>query len=157
MKNGNPVDAEDKSKWQVGDLVFPHAGHVVTYIGDDKFIAAPQTGENVKIQGQYWQSTYAVRRVIPEDTTTSSNTGNVDLSNATQISMDLSFYAGASDEGGNESASGKTLQYGMCASNYYPFGTKFYIEGINGLPNGTFTVEDTGSDSGFKTTIATVS
>ena len=66
------------------------------------------------------------------------------LDGKSPITMSLSFYTGAADEGGNESASGKTLQYGMCASNVYPIGTKFYITGINGLSDGTFTVEDHG-------------
>ena len=61
-----------------------------------------------------------------------------------EIMMDLSFYTGAKDEGGNMSASSKTLQYGMCASNVYPFGTQFKITGISGLEDRVFTVEDRG-------------
>ena len=46
---------------QVGDLVFPKAGHVGLYVGDGKFIHAPKTGDVVKISNVY--SFYAGRRV----------------------------------------------------------------------------------------------
>lgn len=75
---------------------------------------------------------------------TSSNSSDVDTSNATKMTMELSFYTGAANEGGSESASGKSLKYGMCASNVYPFGTQFKLTGINGLDDGVFTVEDHG-------------
>lgn len=146
VKNGVEVNPNDISEWQAGDLIFPHAGHVVVYLGDGKIIHAPQTGENVQISDTYLKAhgnkAYAVRRVIAP--ATSDNTSDVDLNNATKMSMDLSFYTGAENEGGSMSSSGKQLTYGMCASNVYPIGTKFYIKGINGLSNGTFTVEDHG-------------
>lgn len=72
LSDGNPVDASDSSKWQAGDLVFPHDGHVLAYIGNGQFIHAPHTGDVVKTTSQYWDNTYAVRRVIAEDTTISS-------------------------------------------------------------------------------------
>jgi 3D (Asp-Asp-Asp) domain-containing protein len=74
----------------------------------------------------------------------SNSSSDVDLSNATQMSMTLSFYTGEASEGGDQGSSGKALEYGMCASNVYPYGTRFYIKGINGLSYGVFTVEDTG-------------
>lgn len=89
-------------------------------------------------------SLYNSQNSSSSNTSTNSNSSSADLSNSTEISMNLSFYTGAADEGGNESASGKTLQYGMCASNVYSFGTQFYIKGIQGLDDGTFTVEDRG-------------
>ncbi len=76
----------------------------------------------------------------------STNSGDVDFSNATEITMSLSFYTGAANEGGSESASGKALEYGMCASNVYPFGTQFKLTGIDGLDDGVFTVEDRGGN-----------
>ncbi|NFN09399.1 3D domain-containing protein [Clostridium botulinum] len=76
----------------------------------------------------------------------STNSGDVDFSNATEITMSLSFYTGAANEGGSESASGKALKYGMCASNVYPFGTQFKLTGIDGLEEGVFTVEDRGGN-----------
>lgn len=141
LSDGNPVDPSDSSKWQVGDLVFPHDGHVLAYMGNGRFIHAPKTGDVIKTTSQYWSDTYAVRRVIAEDKT---EDGDVDLSNATEMNMDLSFYTGAENEGGSLSASGKDLVFGMCASNVYPVGTKFYIKGVSGLRSGVFTVEDTG-------------
>ncbi|GAA1823545.1 hypothetical protein GCM10009682_49770 [Luedemannella flava] len=42
--------------------------HIAIYVGDGKMIAAPQPGENVKIQDVY-QTPSAIRRIIPEPTT----------------------------------------------------------------------------------------
>lgn len=45
-----------------GDLVFPHAGHVGIYVGNNMMIHAPQTGDVVKIGPVYkW---YAARRIV---------------------------------------------------------------------------------------------
>lgn len=150
MTDGKEVNMNDHDSWQPADLLFyENGGHVTAYIGNGSMIEAPHTGLNVRKTDDAFTrgGLCAVRRVVAEDTAT----GNVDISDATEIKIDLSFYTGAADEGGNVSASGKVLEYGMCASNYYPFGTQFYIKGINGLSNGIFTVGDTGSDSGFKT------
>jgi hypothetical protein len=70
VKDGKEV-SKDSSAWEVGDLIFPEAGHVTAYIGDGKVIQAPHTGDVVKISvyNSTWSSVYAVRRVIPEDTT----------------------------------------------------------------------------------------
>lgn len=151
---GIEVDKTNKDAWQPADLLFwigedTPPSHVSVYLGNGQMIHAPHTGKNVEIVAISRTDIYAVRRVVPEQTITDSttNSGNVDLSNATQMTMELSFYTGAEDEGGSESASGKPLAYGMCASNVYPFGTKFYIKGINGLNalnDGVFTVEDRG-------------
>lgn len=48
-----------------GDLIFPHAGHVVIYLGDGTIVHAPQTGDVVRIAPMYFDiSTVAsVRRV----------------------------------------------------------------------------------------------
>ncbi|MBY0754265.1 C40 family peptidase [Clostridium sardiniense] len=54
--------AVSRSDLKVGDLVFPHAGHVGIYIGNGKIIHAPQTGDVVKISN-IW-SFYAARRII---------------------------------------------------------------------------------------------
>lgn len=53
----------------------------------------------------------------------------------------LSFYTNLPSENGGWTitASGKSLRRGMCASNYYPIGTKIYLSGY-----GTVTVEDRG-------------
>jgi len=76
VKQGTKVDANDTKSWNAGDLVFPNDGHVVVYLGDNKVIHAPQTGDVIKISDLYWlnySSTYAVRRVIPEDTASESS------------------------------------------------------------------------------------
>lgn len=53
----------------------------------------------------------------------------------------LSFYTNLPSENGGYTitASGKSLRYGMAASNYYSIGKDIYLEGM-----GTFTVEDRG-------------
>ena len=51
-----------QSELKVGDLVFPHAGHVGIYIGNGQMIHAPQTGDVVKIAPVYrfWRA----RRIV---------------------------------------------------------------------------------------------
>lgn len=51
-----------QSNLQLGDLVFTSAGHVGIYIGNNKIIHAPQTGDVVKTS-TIW-SFYAARRII---------------------------------------------------------------------------------------------
>ena len=46
---------------KVGDLVFPHTGHVGLYVGNGQMIHAPQTGDVVKISAI--TKFYAGRRV----------------------------------------------------------------------------------------------
>lgn len=64
MGNGTEVSTTDKSKWQKGDLIFPHSGHVVMYIGDGKVIHEPKTGDVCKISDVYFDTPVAVRRII---------------------------------------------------------------------------------------------
>ena len=47
---------------QIGDLVFPHDGHVGMYVGNGQFIHAPQTGERIKVAPipKFWRA----RRII---------------------------------------------------------------------------------------------
>lgn len=51
-----------QSELKPGDLVFPHTGHVCIYLGNNKMIHAPQTGDVVKISNVY--AFYAGRRII---------------------------------------------------------------------------------------------
>ena len=62
------------------------------------------------------------------------------------LTFELSFYSDLNCENGygNLTASGKTLQAGMIANNFLPFGTKVYLEGY-----GMKTVEDRGSKKYF--------
>lgn len=66
VKNGKEIGISDQSLWEVGDLIFPHAGHVVAWLGEGKVIQAPHTGDVVKISdyNSSYSNTYAVRRVI---------------------------------------------------------------------------------------------
>ncbi|HEY0487232.1 MAG TPA: transglycosylase SLT domain-containing protein [Mycobacteriales bacterium] len=61
---GQPVASLAAAK--PGDLlVFRGYQHIGIYIGDGKMIAAPQPGENVKIQSVYEKPT-SIRRIIPD-------------------------------------------------------------------------------------------
>lgn len=59
VAHGVPVP---RSAVAVGDLVFPHPGHVQMYIGDGKVIEEPYTGASCRIS-QMPANVYAIRRV----------------------------------------------------------------------------------------------
>ena len=70
-KQGFEVDKNDKGQWQDGDLIFftgsdTPPSHVGIYIGDNKMIHAPRSGDVVKIVDITRTDIYAVRRVLPE-------------------------------------------------------------------------------------------
>jgi peptidoglycan DL-endopeptidase CwlO len=66
---GSPVASLDQAK--PGDLLAFHrpVDHIAIYIGDGKMIAAPQPGEDVKVQDVY-EKPSAIRRIIPDVPTT---------------------------------------------------------------------------------------
>ena len=66
QKDLQTIDANNMDEWEPGDLVFPHEGHVVVYVGNKQCIEAMQTGTNVMEHSYSRISTYAVRRVLPE-------------------------------------------------------------------------------------------
>lgn len=70
-KQGFAVDKTNKGEWQDGDLIFftgsdTPPSHVAVYIGDNKMLHAPRTGDVVKIVDITRTDIYAVRRVLPE-------------------------------------------------------------------------------------------
>lgn len=71
VKQGSSVDKDDKDQWNPGDLLFwigkdTPPSHASVYIGGNKMIHAPQTGDVVKTVDVTRTDIYAVRRVIPE-------------------------------------------------------------------------------------------
>lgn len=50
------------SDLQPGDLILPHAGHVMLYIGNNTVIHAPKTGDVVKVDNLY--NIYSARRIV---------------------------------------------------------------------------------------------
>lgn len=64
MNDGVAVSTTDTSKWKAGDLIFPHSGHVVMYIGNGQVIHAPKTGDVVKISDVYFSDPVSVRRIL---------------------------------------------------------------------------------------------
>jgi cell wall-associated NlpC family hydrolase len=60
IKEGRAVGPNEKL--QPGDLIFPHSGHVVMYVGNGKVIAAPYTGTVVQYQDV--PKRWAVRRIL---------------------------------------------------------------------------------------------
>jgi GH24 family phage-related lysozyme (muramidase)/uncharacterized protein YycO len=82
IKDGKEVST-DKSSWVAGDLLFwkgdgsfAAPAHVSAYIGNDKMIEAPKTGVPVRLVDVTRKDLYAVRRVIPEDTTSNTETAS---------------------------------------------------------------------------------
>ena len=125
---------------QPGDVLLNVANHTEIYSGNGKMVGARTS--HAAFADQVQEHNY---RNYPWDYVLRyESKSSEDISGGEKMTVDLSFYTGAADEGGNMSASGKTLKYGMCASNVYSFGTKFKIVGINGLDDGVFTVEDRG-------------
>ena len=113
VKKGTKVYANNMDEWEPGDLVFPHAGHVVVYIGNGKCIEAMQTGTNVMVHDYSRKTTYAVRRVLPEATTdTASSIDTVGTKNSKYASSKLVKY---------------TEQNEGFKANAYQNGTGWYI------------------------------
>jgi cell wall-associated NlpC family hydrolase/SLT domain-containing protein len=86
-----------------GDLMFPYPGHVVMYLGNNKIVEAPRTGENIRISpvseyGQY----VAIRRIVGS---VGSYSGATDQTSNTQKSQ-------ANNAGGNSGASSLGNAYG---------------------------------------------
>jgi len=70
-KQGTEVDKDDKAQWNPGDLLFwyaspPYPGHVSVYVGGNKMLQAPKTGDVVKTVDISRPDIYAVRRVIKD-------------------------------------------------------------------------------------------
>lgn len=70
-KTGTAVDGLANA--QPGDILAfgSPVHHVAIYIGDNQMIEAPRPGKNVQVSSVYETPT-AIRRIIPDDTTTSS-------------------------------------------------------------------------------------
>ena len=131
---------------QPGDVLLNVVNHTEMYSGNGKMVGARTSHAAFADQVQeHNYRNYPWDYVLRYESGSGEDiSGGEDASGGEKMTVDLSFYTGAADEGGNMSASGKTLKYGMCASNVYSFGTKFKIVGINGLDDGVFTVEDRG-------------
>jgi len=91
-KQGTSIDKDNKAEWNPGDLLFwyaspPYPGHVSVYIGGNKMIHAPKTGDVVKTVDVTRNDIYAVRRVIKEIVTTNIKDDS--------IPSDYAMYLGA--------------------------------------------------------------
>ena len=120
VKKGTKVDANNMDEWEPGDLVFPHAGHVVVYIGNGQCIEAMQTGTNVMVHDYSRKTTYAVRRVLPEvkdSTTTLSNDFSKGNSYASSKYIEwLEDKEGFKDKVYNDGVGVATIGYGCTAA-----------------------------------------
>ncbi|NOW03238.1 XkdQ/YqbQ family protein [Clostridium beijerinckii] len=135
-----------KDELEPGDLVFPREdlGHVQIYIGGDQVIHEPKTGDVCKVSDM--TGFYTARRILETRTPITSTASDADLSNATKMDIQITAYTSLDAGVGFTTASGKTVAYGMCASNIYPFGTKFYLTGISGVEDGIWEVQDRGGN-----------
>ena len=77
MNEGKDVTKDFPNNLVKGDIIFPHSGHVVAYIGDNQVIHEPKTGDVCKISNIYFSSPAKVIRVIP-DTAWQSSSGSYD-------------------------------------------------------------------------------
>lgn len=88
MNEGKDVTSDFRDNLRKGDIIFPHSGHVVAYIGDGQIIHEPQTWVNGIVGGKrdccrisdiWFSAPTKVIRVIPDSAwaTESSNDSNV--------------------------------------------------------------------------------
>lgn len=66
--------------YAVGDAIFPHAGHVVWYIGSGKCVEAPHTGAFVRVIDT--PTAWKARRFVGATLTKADLTGNIPLQQA---------------------------------------------------------------------------
>jgi flagellum-specific peptidoglycan hydrolase FlgJ len=78
MNEGKDVTSDFKENLRKCDIIFPHSGHVVAYIGDGQVIHEPKTGDVCKISDIWFSKPTKVIRVVPDSawTTESSDGGN---------------------------------------------------------------------------------
>ncbi|MEU4534286.1 NlpC/P60 family protein [Streptosporangium sp. NPDC023825] len=63
IKKGTPI-SRDPAEWLPGDLIFPHAGHVVMWVGGNKYVHAPNKRRPVSVDSGKPSSVLAVRRMM---------------------------------------------------------------------------------------------
>lgn len=80
MNQGKDVTKDFPDNLKKGDVIFPHEGHVVAYLGDNKVIHSPKSGDVVKISDIYFNNVAKVIRVIPDSAwnTKSENSGSIE-------------------------------------------------------------------------------
>ena len=88
---GKEVDKTDKSKWAKGDLIFftgtdTPPSHVGIYLGDNKYIHAPHTGDVIKISELTRTDIYSVRRIVKTETVSSSKGKGISLKSGLKLS-----------------------------------------------------------------------
>jgi cell wall-associated NlpC family hydrolase len=64
IKVGRAVNPRNMNTWRPGDLLFPHTGHVLLYIGNGKAVHAPQTGKKIQVVRADYRPMTAVRRPV---------------------------------------------------------------------------------------------
>lgn len=92
MNEGKNVTKEFPNNLRPGDIIFPHANHVVVYLGNNKVIHAPRTGDVIKISDIYFDTPTRVIRIIPESAGSSaSSASNASSSSGTYSSKLVEF------------------------------------------------------------------
>ena len=127
MNEGENVTKEFPNNLKPGDIIFPHEQHVVVYLGDNKVIHAPKTGDVIKISEIYFDTPTRVIRVIPSSAWSSKSSSNATTTNDGGASSNLIefikgwewFYDTAYDDGyGNI-----TIGYGDTKPDHVKQGT----------------------------------
>ena len=83
MNEGKDVTSEFPDGLRPCDIIFPYSGHVVAYIGENKVIHEPKTGDVCKISDIYFSNPAKVIRVVPDSAWSSggsvSTDGSIDI------------------------------------------------------------------------------
>lgn len=77
MNQGKDVTSDFPDKLRKCDIIFPTDHHVVAYIGNNKVIHEPQTGDVCKISDIWFDSPVKVIRVVPDSVWNSSSSDTV--------------------------------------------------------------------------------
>ncbi len=131
------VDGVLESSKVVSDIVAKAPVNEVILVGTKAPVVKKAVPKAVTVK--------ASETTAAKSTTTSSSTSSVSSSTSQNWkSFTLTFYTNLPSENGGYTitATGKSLSYGMVASNYYSLGKKIYLNGY-----GTMTVEDRGGSN----------
>lgn len=88
MNEGKDVTKDFPNNLVKGDIIFPHSGHVVAYIGDNQVIHEPKTGDVCKISNIYFSSVAKVIRVIPDSAWVVEESGDGEYHGENIVTLD---------------------------------------------------------------------
>lgn len=123
MYEGKDVTKDFPDNLKEGDIIFPHAQHVVAYIGNGQIIEEPQTGDVCKIGPIRWDSVLKVIRVIPDSawkTNSSVASNDAVSSNLIEFVKGYEYFQSPAKDDGYGTI---TIGYGETSKNRVAQGT----------------------------------